>query len=112
MLVERIEEIDREVEGMFKGWRSVEEGGRSLQEACQRLLEERVSSRLCRLDLCVEGLCVRGVGPVGRAAGRYRTETGLFPGIGARDEDAQPSGRLACPSDGLLVYGRTRRCLY
>lgn len=43
MLVERIEEVDGEVEGMLKGWRSVEEGGRSLQEACQRLLEERVS---------------------------------------------------------------------
>lgn len=39
----RIEEVDEEVEGMLKGWRSVEEGGRSLQEACQRLLEERVS---------------------------------------------------------------------
>lgn len=43
-LVERIEEIDEEVVGMRKGWESVEEGGRSLQEACQRLLEERVRS--------------------------------------------------------------------
>lgn len=49
MLVERIEEIDAEVGGMLTGWRSVEEGGRSLQEACQRLLEERVSPLL----LCV-----------------------------------------------------------
>lgn len=42
----RIEEVDEEVGGMLRGWRSVEEGGRSLQEACQRLLEERVSCLL------------------------------------------------------------------
>lgn len=46
-LVERIEEVDGEVGRMMRGWRSVEEGGRSLQEACQRLLEERVSALLC-----------------------------------------------------------------
>lgn len=50
MLVVRIEEIDAVVGAMFYGWRSVEEGGRSLQEACQRLLEERVSSRLLWLE--------------------------------------------------------------
>jgi hypothetical protein len=41
-LVESIDEIDREVEGMLEGWRGVEEGGRSLKDACERLLEERV----------------------------------------------------------------------
>ncbi|CAK5268613.1 unnamed protein product, partial [Mycena citricolor] len=40
-LVERIGEVDGQVEGMLEGWRSVEEGGRSLKEACERLLEER-----------------------------------------------------------------------
>lgn len=41
-LVERIDEVDREVDGMLEGWRGVEEGGRSLKGACERLLEERV----------------------------------------------------------------------
>ena len=42
-LVQRIDEIDAEVEGMLQGWRSVEEGGKSLKDACEELLEERVS---------------------------------------------------------------------
>jgi conserved oligomeric Golgi complex subunit 3 len=41
-LVEKIDEVDGEVEGMLEGWRGVEEGGRSLKDACERLLEERV----------------------------------------------------------------------
>ena len=40
--MEKIDEIDGEVEGMLEGWKGVEEGGRSLQDACERLLEERV----------------------------------------------------------------------
>ncbi|KIM73172.1 hypothetical protein PILCRDRAFT_15481 [Piloderma croceum F 1598] len=40
-LVEKIGEVDGEVEGMLEGWRGVEEGGRSLKNACERLLEER-----------------------------------------------------------------------
>ena len=43
-LVHRIDEIDHEVEGMLSGWRSVEESGRSLKDACEQLLQERVSS--------------------------------------------------------------------
>lgn len=41
-LVERIDEINTEVDGMMEGWTAVEEGGKSLKEACERLLEERV----------------------------------------------------------------------
>lgn len=41
-LVERIDEVDAEVDGMLDGWRGVEEGGKSLKDACERLLEERV----------------------------------------------------------------------
>ncbi|KIJ68059.1 hypothetical protein HYDPIDRAFT_107669 [Hydnomerulius pinastri MD-312] len=41
MLIERIDEVEKEVDGMFEGWRSVEESGRSLKDACERLLEER-----------------------------------------------------------------------
>ncbi|KAJ7837718.1 Sec34-like family-domain-containing protein [Mycena leptocephala] len=40
-LVERIDEVDAEVDGMLDGWRGVEEGGKSLKDACERLLEER-----------------------------------------------------------------------
>ncbi|KZP22300.1 Sec34-domain-containing protein [Athelia psychrophila] len=42
-LTERIDEVDNDVEGMLEGWRSVEEGGRSLKDACERLLQERDS---------------------------------------------------------------------
>ncbi|KAJ7111549.1 Sec34-like family-domain-containing protein [Mycena crocata] len=40
-LVERIDEVDAEVDGMLEGWRGVEDGGKSLKDACERLLEER-----------------------------------------------------------------------
>lgn len=43
LLVERIRLVGEEVDGMLEGWRGVEEGGKSLKEACERLLEERVS---------------------------------------------------------------------
>jgi conserved oligomeric Golgi complex subunit 3 len=47
-LVNRIDEVDVEIAGMLEGWRLVEEGGKSLKEACERLLEERV--RTCYLS--------------------------------------------------------------
>ncbi|KDQ55621.1 hypothetical protein JAAARDRAFT_59617 [Jaapia argillacea MUCL 33604] len=40
-LLERIDEIDKEVADMVGEWRSVEEGGRNLKDACERLLGER-----------------------------------------------------------------------
>jgi len=43
MLLERLDEVEREVDNMLEEWRGVEEGGRSLKDACERLLEDRVS---------------------------------------------------------------------
>ena len=43
-LVSRIDQVDAEVSGMMDAWKSVEEGGKSLQDASQKLLDERVSS--------------------------------------------------------------------
>ncbi|KAI0769415.1 Sec34-domain-containing protein [Trametes elegans] len=40
-LIQRIDEIDREVEDMLQGWRSVEDSGKSLKDACELLLQER-----------------------------------------------------------------------
>ncbi|OCH92045.1 Sec34-domain-containing protein [Obba rivulosa] len=40
-IIQRIDEVDTEVEGMLQGWRSVEEGGKNLKEACEQLLDER-----------------------------------------------------------------------
>ncbi|KAH9940375.1 Sec34-domain-containing protein [Epithele typhae] len=40
-LVERIDDIEKEVDGMLHGWKSVEESGRSLKDACEQLLQER-----------------------------------------------------------------------
>jgi len=42
-VLERIELLDREVTDMLEGWRGVEEGGKSLKDACERLLVEKVS---------------------------------------------------------------------
>jgi hypothetical protein len=41
-LVSRIDQVDAEVASMLEKWRSVEEGGKSLQDASQKLLDERV----------------------------------------------------------------------
>ncbi len=41
-LVGRIDQVDAEVTSMLEKWRSVEEGGKSLQGASQKLLDERV----------------------------------------------------------------------
>jgi hypothetical protein len=54
--VERIDEINGEVEGMLEGWKGVEEGGRSLKDACERLLEERVRLQVFVGALLVEAL--------------------------------------------------------
>ncbi|KAG5651929.1 hypothetical protein H0H81_006911 [Sphagnurus paluster] len=40
-LLEKIEIVEREVDAMLEGWRGVEEGGKSLKDACEKLLEER-----------------------------------------------------------------------
>ncbi|KAI0743658.1 Sec34-domain-containing protein [Daedaleopsis nitida] len=51
-LVNRIDEIDREVEDMLQGWRSVEESGRSLKDACEQLLQER--DRILDITIAIE----------------------------------------------------------
>lgn len=40
-LVSRVDQVDAEVASMLDKWRSVEEGGKSLQDASQKLLDER-----------------------------------------------------------------------
>ena len=53
-LVGRVDQVDAEVASMLDKWRSVEEGGKSLQDASQKLLDERVRfvwikyMRVCR----------------------------------------------------------------
>jgi conserved oligomeric Golgi complex subunit 3 len=49
-LLERIDEVDREVGGLVEGWLSVEEGGKNLKDACERLLEERVRHQVRSLE--------------------------------------------------------------
>lgn len=43
-LIQRIDEVDSEVDSMLREWRIVEDGGKSLKGACEQLLQERVSS--------------------------------------------------------------------
>ncbi|KAF9261067.1 Sec34-domain-containing protein [Marasmius fiardii PR-910] len=47
-LVEKVETVEREVEGMLKEWNGVEEGGKNLKESCERVLDER--DKLLRLE--------------------------------------------------------------
>ncbi|KAG1715625.1 hypothetical protein ID866_1549 [Astraeus odoratus] len=42
ILLERVDEVEREVDGMLEGWKSVEQSGRNIKDACERLLQERV----------------------------------------------------------------------
>lgn len=42
-VLERIALLESEVSDMLQGWRGVEEGGKSLKDACERLLVEKVS---------------------------------------------------------------------
>ncbi|KAI0332278.1 Sec34-domain-containing protein [Cubamyces sp. BRFM 1775] len=51
-LIQRIDEIDREVEDMLQGWRSVEESGKSLKDACEQLLQER--DRLLDMTVAID----------------------------------------------------------
>jgi hypothetical protein len=43
-VLERIELLEKEVTDMLEGWRGVEESGKSLKDACERLLVEKVST--------------------------------------------------------------------
>lgn len=55
-LVGRIDQVDVEVASMLEKWRSVEEGGKSLQDASQKLLDERVRfAWITYMRVCREG---------------------------------------------------------
>ncbi|KAI0368378.1 Sec34-domain-containing protein [Pilatotrama ljubarskyi] len=51
-LIQRIDEIETEVEDMLQGWRSVEESGKSLKDACELLLQER--DRLLDMSIAID----------------------------------------------------------
>lgn len=55
-LVSRVDQVDVEVASMLDKWRSVEEGGKSLQDASQKLLDERVRFVwIAHMRACREG---------------------------------------------------------
>jgi hypothetical protein len=89
-IVERIDEVDREVAGMLEGWRSVEEGGKSLKDACEKLLEERVWI----LGVLPCEALTYNTGQATGTHGRNRDTAGVFPRARACNADAQPSGRI------------------
>lgn len=59
-LLDTVDVIDSEVCNMLEEWQSVEESGRSLKDACEKLLQEKVGTysnpygtnliRSCRID--------------------------------------------------------------
>ncbi|KAI0935438.1 hypothetical protein AcV7_003871 [Taiwanofungus camphoratus] len=50
--MQRIDEVDAALDSMLREWRSVEEGGKSLKDACEQLLEER--DRLLSITEAIE----------------------------------------------------------
>lgn len=63
-LLKRIDEVDSEVNGMLQGWRSVEDGGKSLKGACEQLLEERVRVSYRSVVACdAQAPCMTGSSP-------------------------------------------------
>ena len=48
-LLERIDQIELEVDNMLEGWKSVERSGKNIKDACEQLLEERVGCMTCFL---------------------------------------------------------------
>jgi hypothetical protein len=104
-LVSRIDQVDAEVSGMMDAWKSVEEGGKSLQDASQKLLDERVSS--CGGRHALREVLMIFSGQVGGIAGGYWDDFGVFPRAGARNAFAQSPRGVARPANGLPLYGRT-----
>jgi hypothetical protein len=78
-LVERIDEINTEVDRMLEEWRSVEEGGKSLKDACEKLLEERVRFSSTFWAFCDDTQLLGTIGSVVGDDGRYRCTIGIFP---------------------------------
>jgi hypothetical protein len=52
-LINRIDGVEKEVDDMLEGWKGVEEGGKSLKDACESLLEERVSQKSISISLSI-----------------------------------------------------------
>ena len=106
-VLERIELLEREVTDMLDGWRGVEEGGKSLKDACERLLVEKVSFlsiSLWNSDL-IYGYAVGP--PCGDDRGNRATTT-VLPRTGVGYQNAEPSWRITRPPSGLLIHGGTR----
>ena len=120
-LVGRIDQVDSEVSSMLERWRGVEEGGKSLQDASQKLLDERVRPRalfriqhlssLDRYGKVIYG-CAVLTGPTGGVARGYWHNFGILPGARTRDAFAQSSRRVFGPPNGLSLYGRARGRLH
>jgi len=49
--------VEKEVDDMLEGWRGVEESGKSLKDACERLLEERVGRKEPSSTYCPDYQC-------------------------------------------------------
>lgn len=82
LLLNRLEEVENEVEGMLEAWRGVEEGGKSLKGACERLLGERV--RYVILTLLLHRL-ILSAGQSITSYGRHRFSFGILPRTRTRD---------------------------
>ena len=106
-LVGRIDQVDTEVASMLDKWKSVEEGGKSLQDASQKLLDERVriASLISRTRRGARWLRRRFTGPTGGVANGYRDDFGILSGTGACDAPAQSPWRVARSPDRLSLYG-------
>lgn len=99
-----VDEVEGEVEKMLSEWRSVEDSGKSLKDACEHMLEERVRALNNRVVL----LLTTPFYHVGQTVADDRLhlrKTRVLPGAGACYSYAQPSRRITRPSNRLLIHG-------
>jgi hypothetical protein len=96
-LIHAIDEVENEVDGMLEGWKSVEDSGKSLKDACERLLLERV----CLLPPILSYVSV--------TLPTQDRLTGLADNIDARLEYFQELGRITRtlnhPGESLVLQG-------
>ena len=53
LLINRIDDVEKEVDDMLEGWKGVEESGKSLKDACESLLEERVRQKITSIYIAL-----------------------------------------------------------
>ncbi len=116
-LVIRVDQIDVEVATMQDKWRSVEEGGKGLQDASQKLLNERVCVvQITYMHTCREGFNLRCVFFQQDQSVELQEAIGTFSEYFQKPEHAtrllnHPGESLVLQTDFLYMVERVDICI-